>query len=88
MGWGVSKIKIKLFRCAESLVFGMLHYSLCSGFRQGFIHGYPCNVYFYGLGSTGININILLYFYFNSEQQERNKWQGENGPGVKMGCCG
>ena len=25
--WGVSKIKIKLFRCAESLVFGMPHYS-------------------------------------------------------------
>ena len=24
----------------------------------------------------------------NSEQQERNKWQGQIGPRVKMGCCG
>ena len=23
----------------------------------------------------------------NSEQQERNTWQGQNGPIVKMGCC-
>ena len=23
----------------------------------------------------------------DSEQQERNKWQGQNGPRVKMGCC-
>ena len=28
VGWGVSKIKIKLFQCVESSVFGMLHYSL------------------------------------------------------------
>ena len=23
----------------------------------------------------------------NSEQQERNKWQGQNGARVKIGCC-
>ena len=33
VGWCVSKIKIKLFRCVESFVLGMVHYSLYFVFR-------------------------------------------------------